>query len=257
MVIRKATSLVPVLLGCVASAGASQVLETETARLLPAHAWKLGSAFEFQTSSEGREAAIPFAIEYGLTNRLELVVEPVPYTAIRPNVGRHATGRGDLEATLTTLVRHETHSIPALAFAAEVKFATARDSLIGSGEPDYTGYLIASKRFGAIDTHINLAYTIVGRQDTVRLNNVVSFAVAGVYHPSSRIQLFGEVLGNTGAVPGSGEQTPGAPEVAGGELVGTVGAGREMGGGLLLYLSASYDNNNAVLLRPGLTWRFH
>jgi hypothetical protein len=257
MVIRKATSLVPVLLGCVASASAGQILETETARLLPAHGWKMGSAFEFQTSSEGREAAIPVAIEYGLTNRLELVVEPVPYTAIRPNAGRHASGRGDLEATLTTLVRHETRSFPALALAGEIKFATARDSLIGSGEPDYTGYFIASKRFGQVDTHLNLAYTIVGRQDTVHLNNTVSFAVAGVYHLSTRIQLFGEVLGNTGAVPGSGEQVPGAPEVAGGELVGTLGAGREMGGGVLLYLNTSYDNTNAVLLRPGLTWRFH
>jgi hypothetical protein len=252
----KAGSLVPALLVCFAGTAAGQVLETETARLLPAHWWKIGSAFEFQTSSEGREAAIPFAFEYGLSNRLELVIEPVPYTAIRPNAGRHATGRGDLEATLTALVRHETHSIPALAVAAEVKFATARDSLIGSGEPDYTGYLIASKRFGAIDTHFNLAYTIVGQQDTVPLNNIVSFAVAGVYHPSPRTQLFGEVLGNTGAVPGSGEQANGAPEVAGGELVGTVGAGRELGGGVLLYLGVSYDNNNAVLFRPGVTWRF-
>jgi len=23
------------------------------------------------------------------------------------------------------------------------------------------------------------------------------------------------------------------------------------------YVAVSYDNNNAVLMRPGLTWRFH
>jgi hypothetical protein len=232
-----------------------QTLETESARLLPAHAWEIGQAFEFQTSPEGRELALPFAVEYGLSSRFELLVEPVPYTAIRPKIGRHAFGVGDIEATLTTLLRHETRSGPAFAIAAEVKLPTARDSLIGSREPDYTAYLIASKRLGQIDTHLNVAYTLVGAQDNVQLNNVWSFAVAGVYRrPSSSLQLFGEVLGNTAALPSN--ETSGTPEVAGGELVGTLGAGRAIGPALL-YFAISYDNNNAVLLRPGITWRFH
>ena len=238
----------------ITTTGAAQMLETETARLLPARSWKGGTAFEFQTSGEGTEAAIPLAIEYGLANRLELLVEPVPYTAIRPNTGPHATGVGDVEATLTALVGHETHSTPAFAVAAEIKFPTAHDSLIGSGEPDYTGYLIASKRFGRFDMHVNVAYTFVGRQDNVQLNNIVSFAVAGVYHPSTALQLFGEVLGNTGAIPGSESST--APEVAGGEISGTLGLGRDIAPGLLLYVAVSYDTNNAVLMRPGITWRF-
>jgi hypothetical protein len=248
-------SLVPIALALLASTGAAQTLETETARLLPPHRWEIGNAFEFQKSSEGTETAIPIAIEYGLSNRLELLVEPVPYTTIRPKLGRHAMGVGDIEATLTALVRRETHATPALAIAAEVKVPTAHDSLIGSGEPDYTAYAIASKRLGRIDAHVNLAYTIVGRQDNVQLNNIVSFAVAGVYHPSTRVELFGEVLGNTAAIPGSESST--APEVAGGELAGTLGVGRDVGLGLLLYFAVSYDNNNAVLMRPGITWRFH
>jgi hypothetical protein len=249
--------LVSVLV-CTSRVGAAQTLETETARLLPAHWWKIGNAFEFQTSAEGTEAAMPFAVEYGITDNLELLVEPVPYTAIRPKVGRRAVGVGDIEATLTGRVRRESRSGPALAFAAEVKVPTARDTLIGSGEPDYTAYVIASKRLGKIDTHLNVAYTIVGRQDNVQLNNIVSFAVAGVYRagPTARLQLFGEVLGNTAAVPGSESSTTGAPEVAGGELVGTLGAGRDIGAGLLFYVAVSYDNNNAVLLRPGITWKF-
>ncbi len=248
-------SLVPTLLVLSVATGAAQTLETESARLLPAHGWKIGNAIEFQKSSEGTEAAVPVMIEYGLTSRLELLVEPVPYTAIRPNLGRSATGAGDIEATLTALLRPETRATPALAVAAEVKFPTARDSLIGSGEPDYTGYAIASKRLGPVDTHVNLAYTIVGRQDNVQLNNIVSFAVAGVYHPSMRVQLFSEVLGNTAAIPGS--ESSSAPEVAGGELSGTIGVGRDVGQGLLIYLAVSYDSNNAVLMRPGITWRLH
>src|SRR5260221_13941797 len=67
---------------------AAQVLETETARPLAPRTVSLGSAYEFQTSSEGREAATPVAIEYGVTRRLGLMVEPVVSTAIRPNVAR-------------------------------------------------------------------------------------------------------------------------------------------------------------------------
>lgn len=252
---RRIAPLVATLLALTAGTGSAQTLETETARLLSARWWKVGNALEFQKSSEGTEAAMPIAIEYGLTNSLELLVEPVPYTAIRPTQGRHAVGAGDIEATLTALVRHETQSTPALALAAEVKLPTARDSLIGSGEPDYTGYLIASKRFGQVDTHVNLAYTFVGRQDSVQLNNLVSFAVAGVYKSSPTVQLFGEVLGNTGAIPGS--ETSTTPEVAGGELSFTLGAGKNIGVGGLLYFAVSYDTNNAVLVRPGITWRFH
>lgn len=245
--------LVSTLLVVHATASTAQTLETETARLLPARRWEIGSAFELQKSGDGTEAAIPFAFEYGLTNRVELLVEPVPYTAIRPKLGRRAIGAGDIEATVTGLLRQETRSMPALAFAAEVKFPTARDSLIGSGEPDYTGYVILSKRFGRIDTHLNVAYTFVGRQDNIQLNNIVSFAAAGVYKLSPRSELFGEVLGNTAAIPASESST--TPEVAGGEISGTLGVGRDIGLGLLLHLAVSYDNNNAVLMRPGLTWR--
>ncbi len=60
------------------------MLETETARPLGRGVFEVSGNFEYQTSSEGREAAVPFAAEYGLTDRLELLVEPVAWTAIRP-----------------------------------------------------------------------------------------------------------------------------------------------------------------------------
>ena len=81
----------------------------------------------------------------------------------------------------------------------------------------------------------------------------MSFAIAGVYRPNPRLQLFGEVLGNTAATAHA--ESAAVPEATGGELVGTVGAGRQVGG-LLLYFAVSYDNNNALLLRPGVTLRF-
>jgi hypothetical protein len=238
---------------------AAQTLETETARLLPRGWWKIGNAYEFQTSAEGTEAALPFIIEYGLSSRLELVVEPVPYTAIRPNAGRRARGAGDIEVTLSWLLRHERARTPALALAAEVKVPTARDTLIGTRRTDYTGYLIASRRFGRFDAHANLAYTVVGQPPGARVNNIVYAALAAVYRPNPRTELFGEIFGNTAAsaqpeTPAGG--TTVTPEVAGGEVVGTLGAGRYLVPNLLLYAAVSYDNSHALLLRPGLTFKF-
>ena len=62
----------------------AQALETEDARTLPAGRLIVGYNFEYQTSSAGREIAIPFSAEIGLSSRLEYLIEPVPYTSIRP-----------------------------------------------------------------------------------------------------------------------------------------------------------------------------
>ena len=249
-----------VVAACLLTAGmvhtaASQMLETETARPLGRGALEMSGAYEFQTSSEGSESALPFAFEYGIRDHLEFMLEPVAYTAIRPHAGTHATGRGDLEATLTYRFRAESGQIPALAVAAEVKVPTANDALIGTGEEDYTGYLIASKLLGPVDTHYNVSYTHVGKSEGVDLNDIMGFGVAGVYRASAHAIVFGEALGSTASAPEGkeGDHSAVTPEAAGGEMVGTLGAGWYAGRNALLYLGVSYDNNNAVLFHPGLT----
>ena len=250
-----------VLSGFALGVSTAQTLETETARLVPAGWWKVGTAYEFQTSSQGREGAAPFLAEYGLSENLELVLEPVPYTSIRPRVGTQANGPGDFEVTLVYRFKQESRSVPALAFAGEVKLPTARNELIGTEETDYTAYVIASKHFGHFDAHGNLAYTVPGSPPGTHLNSIVDYAMALVYRPNPRWELFGEVLGNTssgpeGESPNSGGAPAIVPEATGGELVGTAGMGRYVRPNLLLFVTISYDSNNAVQIRPGLTFRF-
>jgi hypothetical protein len=158
---------------------------------------ELGSNFEYQLSSEGHEVALPLAVEYGFTDRLEFLIEPVAYTAIRPKVGPRATGGGDLEATLTYLVRRETPGIPAIALAGEVKLPTTRNKLIGTGKTDFAGYLIGSKRFGRLDTHADFGYSVVGQPGGMRLKNIFNFAVGWELGMGRASVLYGEVLANT------------------------------------------------------------
>jgi len=249
-----------VLSGSMVTIYAQQPLETETARPPKKGSIEIQTALEYQTSKEGTERALPFAFEYGITDRLSVLVEPVFYTAIRPKVGTRATGLGDLEVTLAYLFAREQGSRPALAIAGEVKAPTARNILIGSGEADFTGYLIASKRLGKFDTHANLGYTFVGSPAGAHLKNFVNVAVAAEYLLKPKFTLVGEFLTNSGSSPEAGS-TPtipiGTPEISSGELVGMLGFRQRIRERFFFTLGVSYDNNHAVLIRPGLTFSFN
>lgn len=235
-----------------------QVIETETARLLRQGGWKFGANFEYQTSSDGSESAIPFLVEYGIRDDLELTLEPTPYVRIAPKSSSGATGFGDTELTLTYLFSKETDNLPAFAVATEVKFPTTKNDLIGTGETDYTAYLIASKRFGDFDVHAHLSYTISGDPSGVNLDNVYGFGLASVYRINPEWEVFGEVLGNTSAMGGEGGSGESSltPEASTSELSGTIGVGRFFDNGLLIHAAISEDTNSATQLRIGFVYSF-
>ena len=255
-------ALVAVLTAVIAplSAAPAQILETETARPLRAGQLEVGAGYEVQHSREGDETAIPFAFELGITNRLGLLVEPVPYTAIRPEVGQSATGPGDLEITASYLLRHESGRFPAIAVAAEEKVPTAHNNLIGTGKPDHAAYLIASKRLGRFDTHANVGYTIVGSPRGQALSNRIMGAVATEYTVTPTTLLYGEVLASTAAGGGEGVAatpgTPVAPEVSGDEIFGTIGIAHSFMRGSRLSLGLTRDHVGAMQIRPGITLWF-
>jgi hypothetical protein len=238
----------------------AQILETETARPLRRGEIEIGAGYELQHSREGDEVAIPLGFEFGLTNRIGLLIEPVPYTAIRPEVGDSATGPGDLEITASFLVRNESGSWPALALALEEKVPTAKNTLIGTGKADHTAYIIGSKRFGNFDVHANAGYTIVGSPKGQSLSNRVSGALATEFALRRSTSLFAEVLASTSAGGGEGDTTtPGAtpsPEVSGDEFMATLGISHSFGGRTRYSLGITRDNAGAMQVRPGITLWF-
>ena len=234
----------------------AQELETETARLLKQGYAKIGTVFEYQTSEGGKEYAVPLVLEYGITDRIEFVVEPVPYTKIVPIGTASATGIGDVEITLSYLLNLESVSFPAIALAGEVKVPTAKNILIGTGKTDYALYLIGSKNIGGVDLHANINYTIHGNPDSVTLMNTWFFAGAFKYKMGDHFLLFGEVYGNTASIAGSESSTGQTSEASAGEIVGSLGTGYYIAKGLLGSFSVSYDNNNATLLRAALSYTF-
>jgi len=240
---------------------AQQPLETETARPLKKGVVEVQTTFEYQTAKEGTERAAPLAFEYGITDKLSLLVEPVFYASIRPKLGRRANGLGDLEVTLSYLFAKEGRRRPALAIAGELKAPTARNVLIGTGKTDFAAYLFASKLFGKFDTHANIGYTFVGKPAGVQVSNTANFAFATEYFANKKLTLVGEVLVN-GLGKAEATTLPGiplttSPEAAAGELVGTLGFRYNLKPSLALSLGVSRDNAGATLFRPGVTFRFN
>ncbi|HKW08955.1 MAG TPA: transporter, partial [Gemmatimonadaceae bacterium] len=242
--LRLLTTLV-LLLGGMSVRGlvAQQPLETETARLPRRGGLLVSGTYEFQASPQGTEHAVPVALEYGIANRLALLVEPVLVTMIRPEAPPNATGVGDLEVTLQYLARGEGRLMPALALAAEEKLPTATNRQIGTGRADFTPYLIASKHIGRNEVHANVGYSFMGKPAGLSVQNTINLALAIERQMTPRLGVVAEVL-STSAAAGAdgGESSVNAPEIAGAEQVAMVGMRYRRGPNIWYSIGVTYDN---------------
>lgn len=75
---------------------AGQPIETESTRILKGGAFEVELGAERQTSSEGTETALPLAVAYGISDRVELLVEPVPFSSIHDKGLPSQRGVGDM-----------------------------------------------------------------------------------------------------------------------------------------------------------------
>ena len=116
----------------------------------------------------------------------------------------------------------------------------------------------------AVDAHVeeirNLGYTIVGSPAGTHLKNIINYALAEEYHLSPKIDVVGEVIGNTSSTgegaEGSGPALNLPPEAAGAETSALIGLRYHVTPALFLAVGVTYDNNHAILVRPGITYRF-
>ena len=232
------------------------LLETESAHLAPPGALTLSVGLEREAALHRTQADVPFSLDYAVTRRIELVMEPVVYSRLRVGERTLESGFGDLELTGIVAPLSRPLGNTAAAVAMEVKVPTASDPAIGSGKVDYTMAIVLSRKDGRFDSHLNLGYTIVGPPAGIEVQNVLSFAVATV-RAFSRLDLVAELYGHTAALAGADPGTAAAllPDLAAEELVGTLGCRYRIGERGALSLGVSYDNDHAFSVRPGFTLR--
>ncbi len=149
-----------------------------------------------------------------------------------------------------------------MATVGEVKVPTARNILIGTRQADFTTHLIDSKRFGRFDTHANVGYTFVGKPAGANKKTFSTLCRRGKYFVRPKFTLLGEILANTGSSPEVGTVSTITnpiitPEVSSGELVEMLESRYRIREKVFFTLGLSYDNDHAVLFRPGLTFYFN
>lgn len=250
------------MLTAAGGAWGGQPLETESTRLLPARQFEVETGFEHQRASSGTESALPIAIGYGLSDRMEILIEPVLLDRVHDTGLGSVGGIGDLELTLTRTFVGGATARSGFALAGEIKLPTAPSRRIGSGKTDFTLWSIASHQLGRWDTHLNLGYTLIGRPSDVAVNNVFDYGVAAEYRMNPRWEFLSEAFGNTSALAEVADAANAAgesaltPEIGGAETVAALGARYHAAHGVTFSMGVSYDTQQAVLVHPGLSFRF-
>jgi predicted porin len=186
-----------VFLGFATPAKADLVLETETAQLGKKGHGNLSNALQFEKDKDGNIFLTETQLEYALTDRSEILIEPFFYELQKPSAGPKVHGVGDIEVTYSYLLVPETGSRPALIIAEKVKLPTATNRDIGTGKFDSTTYVIIGKTWGEVELNLNLGYEVVGKTSTADLKNQVIYDLSLDFPVAERTRLFAEAYGNT------------------------------------------------------------
>ena len=240
----------------------AQILQTEDAIPLDPKQIHIETSGGFQTEADSKEYNWYAEVEYRLSKRFMLLVEPALISSIHPDSGTSATGFGDIETILFVRLTQEKKVLPFMSLAMEMKIPTAQNPMIGTGKLDFSPFFVANKTTGKFFTSINLGYTFIGKPDSVLANNFFNYGIASIFTFAHESLLFAEVYGNTASVdpdrypeivlPHSTIQEN--SEFGEGEIVFSLGYGYEFQNGWLLSGSVSYSNTNALLLRAGIQW---
>ena len=254
----KFSHLLPVAFAMALTSGtaqAGQPFETESARLPEKGHGNVQIVAEYLTSSEEKANAFPVVLEYGVTDRLRLKIEPTLFASVRPKGAAHGNGFGVTEVILTYLVAEENGGRPALALAGELVIPTNKNPLLGSGSTDFRIFGILSKQVGNVDIHSNVGFTKAGRFQGTKNPNAIDYSLAAEVKLHPKWSLTTEVTGET--LTGGGPVTPTTVgETSGTTITGMIGFIHRPSKHFEWALATTYDTNSAFLIKTGFTFRF-
>jgi len=194
---------------------ADLVLETETAELGKKGEGLFSAALQFERMKDGGTAYFTLnQLEYGITDRAEILIEPFFYEWDKPKDGSSYSGVGDLEITPSyMMVLDDPHSwVPAAVAAFKLKVPTATNRDIGTGEFDYQPYIILGKVIGPWTWNANLGYNFVTSPSDEPLKDQFIYDLSVQTNLTPDLTVFAEIFSNSS--PASGEKGTFAEAIA-------------------------------------------
>lgn len=146
-------------------ARANTAIETETAELGKQGDIGNSNSLEIERAPDGWAIGTVQQLEYAITDRSEILIEPFFQDWEFPNDEKSFHGIGDLELTPSYMFVVESTWVPALVAAFKLKVPMAQNRDIGSGKFDYYPYLIVGKKLGPYVTNFNVGVNFVTPPD--------------------------------------------------------------------------------------------
>lgn len=185
---------------------AARPLSTGDAGTVGRMHFEIESGFEYADATDN-EFTWATALTYGLLEKLDIAIE-IPYRYI--NNCDDEDGLGDITFSSKYHFLEESESLPAMAISFKLKTKTGNDDKnLGTGEMDYSATAILTKELNniighKIIAHLNLGYTYTDKSH----DDIFSYGVALEYPFNNRLNLVGELTGETANFEGDFDDNP-------------------------------------------------
>lgn len=247
------TSLRPLLAAFCLSAAlitplrADTVLETETAELGKRGEGLFSFSVQCERDKDGSTAQFTLTqIEYAITDRAEILIEPFFQEWDQPKGGKRFHGMGDLEITPSYMIILEKPYVPAVVLAFKLKVPTAKNRDIGTGKFDYLPYVIFGKTYGKWVFNVNLGYNFITSPSRVdQLKNQFIYDLSVEYKVTPKWSVFAEVFANSSPATGSK-----------GTFSAAVATEYQFTNHFNTFISVGYDTDGLFNVRPGFNIPF-
>ena len=233
---------------CIVPLRADTVLETETAELGKKGEGLLSFSTQFEKDKDGNKTAFTLnQIEYALTDRAEILIEPFFQEWQKPKGGKWSSGIGDLEITPSYMIilDDEKSWRPAVVLAFKLKVPTATNPDIGSGEFDYYPYVIFGKKIGHWLFNVNLGCNFITSPADQPLRDQFIYDFSVEREITDKWSVFAEVFGNSS--PESGTS---------GTFAGAIATEYKFTKHFNAFISVGYDTDRLFNVRPGFNIEF-
>ncbi len=156
----------------------------------------IDTAGELESDQDGKKWVLEAGVQYQVFNRLQLLLEGVPYERSHPNAGKTTSGLGDTGLTLSWLLAGENKSLPSLVVGGKVKLPTAGEG-IGTRRADYSTILVLGKEFGELELNLEAEYATFGATPSKALKNQLLYTVTAEYGLTDFLSAYAELFGNS------------------------------------------------------------
>lgn len=149
----------------------------------------------FKAPGGASERDMPLALRFAVSRRLLLEFDadsPISQSA----AGARATGAGDTQLGIQTVLQHESQTRPGIALAYYIKLPTANSAKgLGTGRVDHNFIMLFSKNIRHTTFDFNLIYLLAGRTSQSGHASSGQAAFAASRNLTKRVGVQGELSG--------------------------------------------------------------